>query len=183
MDALSIGPSVTATLIGSAVVTDVPALRTSDKHHIASTAVGVNGTTNTYVAANALFADYQINDVILVAGFVNGANNGRKKVISKTVGAVNTDLGVSDTALTTEVAGASAVIDKLRLPSYVAILAPVAADASVRPWGVNMGTAPLAAVNMVLPVGVLVVLNIGSCDQIIVNGAAGSVYITALENG
>jgi hypothetical protein len=183
LQALQLGVSVTATLAGAAQAIDLPAV-SLDKGKFTSTAVGVNGTFETYSGANALFASYQVGDWILVSGFSTGANNGRKKITAKSSDETTTLITVASN-LTTEAAGASATFVRLRLPSFVAVVANAAgaADATVRPWGVHHGTAPLAALNMLLPLGSLVILDVSGYDQLVVEGTSGALSITALGNG
>jgi hypothetical protein len=183
LQALQLGVTVKATLAGAAQAIDLPAV-SLDKGKFTSAAVGVNGTFETYSGANALFASYQIGDWILVSGFATGANNGRKKITAKSSDETTTVLTVASN-LTTEAAGASATFVRLRLPSFIVVVTNDAAavDATVRPWGALHGTAPLTAVNMLLPIGSPVILDVSGYDQLVVEGTGGLISITALGNG
>lgn len=175
MDAISIGVgrSVSITQAGAQQVTNIPGVV---ELTITGTNISVNGTTNAYVRA-AGWSGFNAGDIVDVATFTTGANNGRKRVSSVTA----TDLLVTDTGLTTEAAGASATLSKVRLPTELYVIATTVIP-KFGLWHCDGGTPPVAAAAIFVGPNQPLRVSCSGYTIFTTDGASGSISVTPLEN-
>jgi hypothetical protein len=174
MDVISpaAGRSVTITQAGPQQVTNIPGV---SQQQIAGTNISVDGTLNCYTRA-AGWSGFSKGDIVDVATFATGANNGRKRVSNVT----DTQLFVTDTGLLTEAAGASATVDRMLLPRSLLLMGTTAIP-KFNLWHCDGGTPPAAGFSFYVGVASPLVINCGGFSTFTTDGASGSVSVTPLE--